>query len=231
MSTTVPFRKAALSSVTPLLPLIVGQLLALWLVVDADTSFFQIMLMNAAEIWMAILATMLFFSQGEGVFGKRAANLFAFTGGLFVALVFVVFAIIPPARSMGDQPLFRMVDLVKTSVDQAALMHGLLYVATTLGLSLACALKSGTAGRWWYANVVLSVIWAMLAMTLVSFAAIFIGSQFGESASSRFALSVTLLVIFSALRIAFTWLHQRTFDPATMEKGYANFLAGVISDG
>src|SRR5579871_2601398 len=122
------------AQVVSLLPLIAGQIYALALVITDHLGYFQFMLLNAADVWLAWLSTLFLFSSGEGVFGKRLRKFLGLNGGLFVALAFAAYAGVASDLELGtrNQPLFRMLDLVSISLSGDLVMKGLIYIAVGL---------------------------------------------------------------------------------------------------
>lgn len=203
---------SVVSSIKALLPLCVGQLYTLWLLINARTSLFQIMLMNATEIWLALLAAMIFLSPNLKVFGQRAKSQIAYTAALFVVLVFLRFTVIP---SSDDATL-----------TWGALTHGLIYLGVTLGLSIVAAFVSGNAGRWWYANMIMPAATVLVAMFFSALAGYFLAGTFGVENAAGPAWGIGLLAAFSAMRVFFIWIYQSRTTPEEMEQNYATFADG-----
>ena len=201
-----------LSSIRALLPLCVGQLYTLWLLISTQTSFFQIMLMNAAEIWLALLTAMIFLSPNLKVFGQRAKSQIAYTAALFVVLAFLRFTVISPS---DDATLTR-----------DALTHGLIYLGVTLGLSIVAAFASGDAGRWWYANMIMPAAIVLVAMFFSALVGYLLAVNFGDDGAVRPAFAIGLLIMFSAMRVLFTRIYQSRSTPEEMERNYATFADG-----
>lgn len=221
----IPKPGSALSWIRPLLPMVLGQLFALWLLLSSQSTFFQIMLMSSAEIWMVMVTTMIFFSRSLGVFAKRAGIQLAYTGALFVVLAFMLITAIPLAHDSDDQPVFSMAALANATLTHSFVTNGLVYLGITLGASLVTAVMSRDAGRWWYANMILPVGVTLLAMVLTSFVAFFIAWRFMGSDMQRLVVATVLFLLFGAMRLGFTWIVMSRTTAKEIEEGYAKFAS------
>jgi hypothetical protein len=208
-----------------LLPLIASQAYTIWLVAAAEISYFQVMVLNLAEVWLATLSSMIFFSPTMDVLKRRAVKQFGITGAVFFLLVVLALAGVSGAVSPGtrEQPLFRMLDLVSASLNGGLLINGVIYIGISLGMSLILAFASGKGGRAWYANVITPAYMTMLAIFLSVI--LFFITGMHDSRTPGLSSALFLVGIFFALRLLFAWLGQR-MSKTDVEADYAKFMQG-----
>jgi hypothetical protein len=220
-------QKISLASIVALLPLALSQAYVIWLVATGVLNYMQILLITAAELWLVLFISTIFFSPTLQILGKRMAQLFFNTLALMFMLVFSSIAAVSHDLHPGthEQPLFRMIDVFKTILSADVFKDGVIYLAGTLGLSLLMAMVSRQARRYWFNNVIQPYFATLMAMVATTFAAFFLADPNGPTITS----AVEIICILSCLRVIFTWVFvNNLFTPAQKELEFQKFAAADV---
>jgi hypothetical protein len=220
-------QKISLASIVALLPLALSQAYVIWLVATGILNYMQVLLITAAELWLVLFISTIFFSPTLQVLGKRIAQLFFNTLALVFMLVFSSIAAVSHDLHPGtrEQPLFRMIDVFKAILTADVFRDGLIYLAVTLGLSLVMASVTRPARRYWFNNVIQPYSATLIAMVVTTFAAFFLADPKGPTVTS----AVEIVCILSGMRVLCTWVFANNlFTPAQKELEFQKFTAAEV---
>ena len=209
-------------------PLIVGQAYALWLLASGRSAYFQIMLMNSAGVFLATaIGTFIGLKCLRGLI-QQIRGLLGLFGGLVFVLAFLLIPAVPKRLVPGthDQPLFRMIDVVRESFTNSLFTHGLVYLSLFLGLATLAALTSGDAKRWWYANMIVPNAATFLALFVAGLVGFFVSVNMQNEDAISLGAQIVVVATFSVVRIFFDVVLQSQTTAAEFEAQYANYLAG-----
>ncbi|MEO7063309.1 MAG: hypothetical protein ABI082_05980 [Dokdonella sp.] len=207
-----------------------GQIYALWLLASGRCTYFQVMLMNAAGVYLATLIGMLISFRGLRRFIQQIRGLITLSMSLALTLLFLLIPAVPRRLVPGthDQPLFRMIDVVRESFTSEFFAHGLVFLCFFLGLSILSALTSRDAVRWWYANLIMpngSTFLALFAAGIVGFVII---TNMQNYDTTSLGAQIFVVATFSVVRLFFDCVFQSLTTTEEFEAQYASYLAGEV---
>ncbi|MEO7324760.1 MAG: hypothetical protein ABIW82_08025 [Dokdonella sp.] len=210
------------------MPLIVGQSYALWLLASGRSTYFQVMLMYATGVFLATLIGMFIRFKNLRSFIHQIRGLITLSGSLAFMLVFLLIPAVPKRLVPGtyDQPLFRMIDVVRESFTSGLFTHGLVYLSFFLGLSTLSALTSGDAVRWWYANMIVPNTSTFLALFVAGIAGFFVSVNMQNEDAASLGVQIFVVATFSVVRLFFDVVFESQTTPSEFETQYADYLAG-----
>lgn len=210
------------------MPLIVVQLYAIWLLASGRSTYFQVMLMNAVGVYFATLIGMLISFKSLRSFIHQIRGLITLSGSLAFLLVFLLIPAVPKRLVPGthDQPLFRMIDVVRESFTSGLFTHGLVYLSFFLGLSTLSALISRDAARWWYANMIVPNASTFLALFVAGIVGLIVSVNIQNDDATSLGAQIFVVATFSVVRLFFDVVFESQTTPAEFETQYADYSAG-----
>lgn len=209
-----------------LLPLITGQLYAVWMMLTGRLSYLDYQLLSLAETWFVHLSLLVF--NTRLAFGERlrlfAINTLVVLPALFLFIALLVALVLTPDDAR--MPWTIVADAAARMLDER-LIESLGYLLATFGISALQAMLDPDPGRWWYLRV-FTHYQVTIAATLVALfvlAPILIARQqiaWVHDLSPQ-TINLCLLILLALLRLAFSLLRhvqllRRGADP------YAEFL-------
>ena len=206
-----------------LLPLAAGQAYVILLVSIGNLNYFQALVVNLPEIWLASLSSMLFFSRSREVLRKRAVKLFAMTGAALVLSLLLLVAG-TPERASGSGGTPAIFVFAGASLTADFIRQCLIYLAICLGSALLVAFISRAPARTWYQNVVLPSYIALVALFL-SLVLLFVSGM--RDATPQPWQTLALVCAFATLRLVLTGVIQLKSSDTQLQEDYQSFLSGT----
>lgn len=205
------------------MPLIAGQIYAIWLLASGLSTYFQVMLMNAVAVYLATLIGVLIHLKRLRSFIGQIRGLITLTGSLAMMLLFLLIPAVPKRLVPGtfDQPLFRMIDVVRDSFTSSLFFHGVIFLSLFLGLATLSALTSRDAVRWWYTNMIMPTTSAFLGLFVAGIVGLIVTVNMDNDDSTSLDAQIFVVATFSVVRIFFDYVFQSQTTPEEFETEYA----------
>ena len=219
-------QKTSLAPLFGMLPLALSQAYVIWLVATGVLGYMQVLLITAAELWLILAISGIFFSPTLSIFGKRISQLFFGTLALAVILFISSLGAVSQSLQVGthEQPLFRMIGVFKFIFTAEVFKNGLIYLAVMLGTSLLLSAVNRPAQRYWFNNVIRTYGATLLALGVTMFAAFFLADPKGPN-----IVSATLTVcVLSGLRVFLAWFFVYRASPEYNDDAFRKFTAGEV---
>lgn len=211
MPRSLPTANALQNPGNLLLPLITGQLYAIWMMLTGRLSYLDYQLLSLAETWFVHLSLLAF--NTRLVFGERlklfAINTLVVLPALFLFIALLVALVLVPDDARA--PWTIVADAAARLLDER-LIESLGYLLAIFGVSALQAMFDAEPGRWWYLRVFtqnqVTIVATLAALFLL--APIIMARQqiaWVHDLSPQ-TMNLCLLALLALLRLAFSLQRQ-----------------------
>jgi hypothetical protein len=208
-------------------PLVLSHSFLIGAALIGHLELLQAVLMMCGEVFLVTVSS---FAYAPTPFAlkSRLISIVKAVPVIFLIMIGMLIFVVHPAKSeqlSGLRLMSTLGDLLRDQGTTYGLENWAVYLVLNLGFPLVSAIRSGSARRWWFDNMIVPMQGTIWALLFASLFAPFLAAAFlhNETPVAPW-LTALVLLFFAVLRAGTIWVIQSA--QRNFEKAYRTFVAG-----